>query len=254
MTWSLACPDWQDRIRTGRSLVPTLPLNRARADKAVKIFDRLRIPDVPGTPYFAEAAGDWFREIVAALHGAIDEATGERMIRELFNLVPKKNSKTTNGSGLMLTSVLINERPRAEFLLVAPTQEVALLAFNQVAGMIDLDPVLSDRFHIQTHLKKVTYRPTGATLQVKSFDTRVMTGVKPSGVLVDELHVIADSPDADRVIGQIRGGIISQPEGFVAFITTQSERAAERSFQGRAQQGKGHPRWPRRRSHAAGAV
>lgn len=54
--------------------------------------------------------------------------------------IPKKNSKTTNGAGLMLTSLLMNDRPWAEFLLVAPAQEVTLLAFNPIAGMIDLEP------------------------------------------------------------------------------------------------------------------
>jgi phage terminase large subunit-like protein len=224
MDWTLSCPDWQDRIRSGRSLVPALPLWTERADKAVRIFNRLRIPDVPGTPTFAQAGGDWFRDIVAALHGALDPATQQRLIRELFVLVPKKNAKTTMGAGLMLTSVLMNERPRAEFLIVAPTQDVANLAFGQAAGMIDLDPTLKKAFHIQSHLKRITYRPTRATLQVKSFDPSVMTGVKPAGILVDEEHVIAEKADADRVMGQIRGGMVSQPEAFLAIITTQSER------------------------------
>lgn len=42
---------------------------------------------------------------------------------------------------------------------------------------------------------------------------RFETDSKPAGILLDELHVIAEAPDADRVIGQIRGGLISQPEG-----------------------------------------
>jgi len=36
----------------------------------------------------------------------------------------------------MLTSMLINERPNAEFLLIAPTQPIAEIAFNQVEGTI----------------------------------------------------------------------------------------------------------------------
>lgn len=228
--WSLACPDWEDRIRTGRVLVPELPLWKDRARKAVAVFNRLRVADIPGTPTFGEAAGDWFRAIVEALHGSLDPATRERMIRELFLLVPKKNSKTTGGAGLMLASLLVNDRPRAEFLLVAPTQEIAKLAFGQIEGAIDLDPWLQQRCHVQTHLKKVTFLPTGATLQIKSFDPKVMTGVKPAGVLIDELHVIAESADADRVMGQIRGGLLSQPEGFMVIITTQSERPPKGVF------------------------
>lgn len=225
MAWDLSCPDWQDRIRRGQSLMPDMPdLDVARAERAVRIFNRLRIPDIVGTPLLADACGEWFREIVMALHGSFDPVTRARMIRELFILVPKKNAKTTLGAATMLTSVLMNERPRGEFLIVAPTKEVAQLAFDQATGMIDLDRGLKRRFHTQDHKKTITYLTTGATLKIKAFSPDVMTGVKPSGILVDEEHVVAERADADRVMGQIRGGMVSQPEAFLAVITTQSER------------------------------
>jgi phage terminase large subunit-like protein len=222
--WDLSCTDWHDRIRHGRSLVPALPLFKANADKAVKVFNRLRLPDVEGKPHLEHAVGDWFRDAIRALFGSYDEEAKQRYIRELFMLVPKKSSKTTGGAALMLTATLLARRPNAEYLLVAPTLEVADTAFRQVLGMLDADPVLTAKFHVQEHLKRVTYRPTGAFLKVKSFDPKIVTGTKPAGVLLDELHVIADANDADRVIGQLRGGLISQPEGFLVTITTQSER------------------------------
>jgi phage terminase large subunit-like protein len=201
-----------------------LPIDEVAANRAVAILDRLRLPDVPGRPLLRDAMGDWFRDIVRLLHGSVDPDTGERMIRELFLLVPKKNSKTTYGGALMLASLLINERPSAEFLLVAPSHMIAEIAFKVVEGMIAADATLTKASHVQPHLKKVTWLKTGATLQVKSFNPAVLTGVKPAGVLVDELHVVSTDPNADRVIGQLRGGMISQPESFLLFITTQSER------------------------------
>lgn len=222
--WSCACPDWETRIRAGLSLLPDLPLVRAEADRGLAIFNRLRLPDVAGQPTLKEAAGDWMRDLVVAIFGAYDPEAKTRHLREYFALVPKKNSKTTGGAAIMVTAMLVNRRPRAEFLIVAPTQEVADLAFRQAVGMVDSDPVLALKFHVQDHLKKITYRPTGAFLKVKSFDTKVVTGSKPTGVLLDELHVIAEHKDADRVIGQLRGGMISQPEAFLLTITTQSER------------------------------
>jgi phage terminase large subunit-like protein len=225
VTWDLACKDWQARIKAGKSLLPDLPLVEADAKKAVAIFNQLRLPDVPGQPAMLNAVGDWQRDLVRALFGSYDEAAGVRHIREIFQLVPKKNSKTTSGAAIMLTAVLLSKRPRAEFLMVAPTQEVADLAFRQAVGMVQADPVLLAKFHIQEHIKRLMYRPTGAFLKVKSFDPKIVTGTKPAGVLIDELHVIAESHDADRVIGQLRGGLVSQPEGFLVTITTQSERA-----------------------------
>jgi len=222
--WCTAVPNWAERIKLHRSLMPSLPLFTAPADRAEAIFDRLKLPDVPGTPLLREAVGDWFREIVRALFGSYSVTLRQRFIQEVFLLVPKKNSKTTNGAALMLTAMLMSERPRAEFLLVAPTQEVADLAFQQAMGMIEADEVLMAKCHLQPHIKRITYRPTGAFLKVKSFDPKIVTGSKPAGVLLDEVHVIAESPDADRVIGQLRGGLVSQPEGFLIQITTQSER------------------------------
>ncbi len=230
MPWNLSSPNWQDLIRRGESLaVLALPLDEKAASRAVKVFDKLRLPDVPGKPLLKDAAGDWFRDIVRALHGSIVD--GERMVREPFLLTPKKSSKTSYGAALMLTSLLLNERPKAEFLLIAPTQPIAEIAFNQVAGMIEADARLSrrDSMHVQPHLKRVTWLETGATLQVKSFDPNVLTGVKPAGALMDELHVVSTNGNADRVIGQLRGGLVSQPEGST-FITTQSERPPAGAF------------------------
>lgn len=224
MKWDTSCGDWQDRIRSGRSLLPALPLIESEAERAVAIFNLLRLPDVPGQPAMATAAGEWQRDIVRALFGSYDPQANQRFVREVFQLVPKKSSKTTAGAAIMLTAMLMSRRPRAEFLIVAPTQEVSDLAFRQACGMIEADDVLRVKCHIQEHIKKITYRPTGAFLKVKSFDPKVVTGSKPAGVLLDELHVIAEANDADRVIGQLRGGLVSQPEAFLLTITTQSER------------------------------
>lgn len=223
--WDTSCKDWADRIKSGRSLCPALPLNQRKADHALEVFKRLRLPDVAGNPTLAEAGGDWFFEIVRALFGSYDEKTRERYIRELFLMVPKKSSKTTYSAALLLTAVLVSPRPRAEYLFIGPTQEISDLAFKQASGMIDVDPVLSAKFLIQHHIKRITYRPTGAFLKVKSFAPNVVTGSKPAGVLIDEIHVIGEMNNADRVIGQLRGGLISQPEAFLVNITTQSERA-----------------------------
>lgn len=231
MAWDLAIPDWQDRIRAGRSLLPALPdLDRGEAARAVGIFNKLRLPDVVGQPALAEAGGDWFREIVGAVLGSVDRKTGRRMLRELFLLAPKKSSKTSYGAAFMVTALLMNERPRAEFLLIAPTISTASLAFNQAVGMVLADPFLVKRFHVREHLRRITDRTTKASLEIKSFETNVLTGVKPAGVLLDELHEIAKNPAAERIIGQIRGGILPNPEAFIAFITTQSDQPPRGAF------------------------
>lgn len=240
MPWDFACTDWAERLQAGKSLVPDLPLDDTEASRAISIFNKLHLPDVPGRPALSEAAGPWQRDIVGAVFGSLDEE-GRRKVPEVFALVPKKNSKTTGGAAIMVTALLMNRRPRAEFILVGPTQEVADLAFQQAAGMIDADPegYLPKRFLVQEHIKTILDRRTKARLKVKTFDLKVMTGAKPAGVLVDELHLMSTMAFAGRVIGQIRGGIIANPEAFLIFISTQSDQPPAGVFRSELQYARG---------------
>jgi phage terminase large subunit-like protein len=162
------------------------------------------------------------REVASVPTQCISVASKTKQYLVTRSLVPTHN--TTNSAGIMVTAMMASERPRAEFLLIAPTQQVAELAFNQALGMIEADPVLRKMCHIKEYQKFIRFRPTGASLKIKSFDPAVLTGTKPAGVLLDELHVIAEHANADRVLGQLRGGLISSPEAFLITITTQSER------------------------------
>lgn len=237
MAWDLSCPDWEQRLRDGRSLVPDLPLDLVQGQRAVAAFDMLKLADVPGTPRLGavlpgdapeqegDAAGEWFRDIVRALAGSWDPVAKERYIREVFCLVPKKNSKTSYGALLMLVALLLNERPRAPFILTAPVQDTADLAFSQAAGAIALDPVLEKKLHVKEHLKTIVHRETKAELEIMTFDPAVVTGKKPVGTLIDEVHVIAKNAKAASALRQIRGGMLPFPEAFLVMITTQSEEA-----------------------------
>jgi len=228
--WDLSCRDWEERIRQGRPLVPELPLWQDEADIAVEFFDKLKLPDVSGMPEMAEAAGDWWRDIVRALFGSLDPAAMVRWIEEIFALVPKKNSKTTYGAGLMLTALFMNRRPRAEFLFVAPTQAISDLAFSQATGMVEADPELGRRYRVRDHIKEIRDRVNAARLKVKTFDLNVLTGPRPAGVLLDELHLLGRNAAASKVIRQLRGGRQAIPEGFLVIATTQSDEPPAGAF------------------------
>ncbi len=224
-----ACPDWFEKLKTGRSPLPdNMPLDQEEARLAVEAFNKLRLPDVPGKPLLRDVAGDWARDFVAAIFGLVElnedrTVVIDRKARKFFQLVPKKNSKTTNGAAIMMTAMLRNRRPNAEFLLVGPTQATAERAYEQAEGMVKADPWLKKRFHLREHIKTIEDRLNGAKLRIRSFDNKVMTGAKPVGVLVDELHELGKISYAAKVMTQIEGGIIANAEGFVIIITTQSD-------------------------------
>jgi phage terminase large subunit-like protein len=232
--WNFSCPDWKERLKSGTSLVPELPLDAKEAARAIAIFNRLRLPDVPGNPMLADSGGSWVRELVAPVFGSID-AAGVRHVGEFLAMVPKKNIKTTGGAALMLTGMLAEDPQRSrnqQFHLYGPTQPIAELAYFQALGMIRADPegYLQKRFHPREHLKSIVDLATNNELRVKTFDMKISTGTIPKGVLVDELHILGSMHFAQRVIGQIRGGLISRKDSFLGFITTQSDEVPAGAF------------------------
>ncbi len=225
--WSCAVPDWRERLAAGRSLLPDLPLNAAEAARGVKVFNSLRLPDVPGQPTFGEAAAPWFAEsVVAPLFGSVQVGADGRPIRrinDVFLLVPKKNNKTTGGAGLMLTATMLNRRPAARFGLFGETQEISEIAFQAAVGMISADVDLKKLFHVRDHLKELIFRPTRASLKITTFDPAVATGGKFAGWLLDEGHRLGKVSYASKVVTQLRGARVAIQEAFGVIITTQSD-------------------------------
>ncbi|MDO8683117.1 MAG: terminase large subunit [Armatimonadota bacterium] len=220
---------------SGRSLVPDLPLFQDEADRALGIFKRLTLFDMPGHPSMGEVGGPWLFPIVAAIFGSFDAKLQQRMIQEFFLLVPKKNSKTPSGALIMVTAMIMNRRPNAEFLLIAPTKQVADRSFEHAAGTIRNDPVLRDIFDITAHIRKITYidpsaSGRGSYLQVKAADTDVIAGIVSTGVLVDETHVFAKKARADQVFREIRGAMGARKDGFLIQISTQSRETPAGQF------------------------
>jgi len=218
-----ACPDWWERIQAGQIPMADVPLNEAKAAKALAFFNRLRLPDVAGNPPLSEACGEWFREILCAFLASEDPATKRRLVWELLCMVPKKNSKTTYVAALGLTALFMEEAPNRQMLLVAPSQNISERCFEQAQGMIRLDKRLDAIFKVQDHLKCITRRKTGTKLDVKTFDTTIVTGEIPILTIIDELHELGKKAKAAAVMQQIRGGGITMQGGQVLMITTQSD-------------------------------
>lgn len=224
--WDTSCPDWRERIEERRSLVPDLPLNAVEADKAERIFARLRIPDVPGAPTMREAGNDWQFPIVRAIFGALDTSNPVRPVRriqEFFWLIAKKNSKSSGAGAIMLTALIVNRRPNAEGLFIAPTKKIADIAFGQAWNTIKADPELAKMFHGQVNIRRITNRRTGALMEIKAADTDAVTGGKATYTLIDETHEFAKKSRAAQVFLEVRGALTARPDGFLIQVTTQSK-------------------------------
>lgn len=225
MEYKTSCLDWERRIMAGESLITFPPLFPKEADDALAQFKELRLVDVLNRPTIGEAGRQWLFDFVSAIFGAYDEGAGRRVIQEFFLLVSKKNSKSTTSAAIMMTALIRNWRDSAEFLIVAPTVEIAQNSFYPARDMVNADEELSDIMHVQDHLRQITNRNTGAMLKVVAADNETVGGKKATGILIDEFWLFGKRNNAENMLREACGGLASRPEGFVIYLSTQSDEA-----------------------------
>jgi phage terminase large subunit-like protein len=223
--WSTKCLDWERRIVARESLITFPPLFPAEAERGLAVFKELHLRDVPGCPTYGQVGSQWQFDLVSHIFGSCDPETGRRLIREFFVMVAKKNDKSGMAAGIMLTALILNWRESAEFFIIAPTVEVAGNSFKPSCGMISSDEELSDLMYPQEHYRQITHRNAGATLKIIAAESDTVGGLKGVGILVEELWLFGKRPAATNIFTEVTGGLAARPEGFVIWLTTQSDEA-----------------------------
>lgn len=223
MKWSTACIDWERRIVARESLIPSGPLFPDQSAEALEVFGSLRMVDATGSPLMSETVREWVNEFVGAIFGAYDPDEGRRRIQEFMLLISKKNGKSTIAAGIMLTALILNWRPSGEFIILAPTKEIADNSYLPIRDMINADEDLQALIQVQNHTRTVTHRQTNATLKVVAADNDTVSGKKAIGIFIDELWVFGKRHGAEAMLREATGGLASRPEGFIIYATTQSD-------------------------------
>lgn len=238
MQWTTACPDWWRLLAAGDSIIPE-PLFPDEAEASLEVFKGLKIVDAPGSPTIEASCAPWVLAFAGAVFGSYNSETGERLIREVMLCIPKKNSKSTIAAGIMLTALIRNWRLSAEFIILAPTKEIADNSFIPAKDMVNNDEELKALLHVQPHLRLITHRETGATLKVVAADSDVVGGKKAVGVLIDEAWLFGKNPKAADMIREATGGLLSRPEGFIIWLTTQSNEPPAGVFRSKLNYARG---------------
>lgn len=224
-TWDTSVPDWEQRIVNRQPLIPSgLPIYKPRASQALRCFKRLRLVDVVGMPKMEDACAPWVFDFVYTIFGAFDPIGKRQIIKDFFLLIAKKNGKSSIAAGIMLTALLLNQRRNGEYLILAPTKDVADNSFGPIKGMIDAEPSLAERYKVNAITREITNRLDGAVLAVKAADADVVGGQKAISVLIDELWLFGKKAGAENILAEATGSLVSRPEGFVISLSTHSDQ------------------------------
>ncbi len=237
--YKTSCLDWERRIMAGESLITFPPLFPSEAQRGLSVFKELHLKDVPGCPTYGQVGRKWQFDFVSQIFGSYNPEDGRRLIREFFLLVSKKNDKSGGAAGIMMTALVLNWRESAEFIIIAPTVEVANNSFNPARDMVKSDEELSDLMQVQEHIRTITHRTTGATLKVVAAESDTVGGIKGTGILIEELWLFGKRPNALNMLREATGGLTARPEGFVIYLTTQSDEAPAGVFADKLEYARG---------------
>jgi phage terminase large subunit-like protein len=237
-TWSTACKDWEVRIVKGQSLIPDLPIFEAKADKALRIFKRLRVYDIPRQPTLGDCSPQWVFDFVYAIFGSFDPVQKRQLIRTFFLLIAKKNGKSTIAAGIMVTVLIMNEIEGGEYSILAPTKTIADNSFIPAMWMIKLDERLSREFVANSNYRTIINKVTGAKLKVVAADADTVGGIKSICTLVDELWLFGKKASFENVLSEAQGALATRKEGFLIFLSTQSDDPPEGRFKTTLEHGR----------------
>lgn len=171
---------------------------------------------IAGTPLKLEP---WQEAIVGAAFGYF-RPNGTRRYREVFQLVPRKNGKSTLLGALINLVAIADNEPGAQIYSAAADREQAALVYRQTKGMLlNNSKYAPPVTKIYATYKSIEY-PKGVIYKALSAEADTKHGFNSHFIVVDELHAQPNSDLVDVLVTST--GSRKQP--LVWFITTADYR------------------------------
>lgn len=173
-------------------------------ERAVRFFNSLKHPNSTHPDKNFVLPRFWER-IIRRIYGPRDE-DGERIVRQVFIMIPRGARKTSiaGGIGLYHTVAKGVRRPEGQVLLAAGSKEQAGQAFGEARKLIETTrdgalvyskdnkngvvKILGGASHKSAN-KAIIHIKDKTTLTVQSADGDLSHGTTPSVVIYDELHI-----------------------------------------------------------------
>lgn len=175
---------------------------------------RALVPDLWQIIYVLGPVFGWRRE------------DGNRLFRELYLEVPRKNGKSTLSAAIALYLLMADSNLKAgrlaeagaEVYSAATTIRQAQEVFRPAEAMARRSPAIAARLFVKTD-KALIYEANFSRYEVLSGDpakAEEKMGMNVSGAVIDELHVHKDR----RQVDTIETGTVAREQPLMVFITT----------------------------------
>lgn len=161
-----------------------LVFDRDAAQRAIGFFGFLRHSkgEWAGRPV---DLAPWQKFCIGSVFGW-KRRNGTRRFRTVFEVVAKKNGKSTKLAGVALFCLVADGEPGAEVYSAATKRDQARIVFDEAKRMVRASPALRSR--IQEVKLNLSVAQTNSKFEPLSSDDRTIDGVNPSCTVVDELH------------------------------------------------------------------
>lgn len=205
-----------------------MPRKKAEPEQVKKslmdVFKSLTIPDaLSEDKSIKENAAAWWFDFANKIFNSVDE-NGAHTIKEYFLLIPKKNGKSILAAAIMLTYLIKSKRYGGELIIIAPQKDVADNSFRPICDMIAQNNELSNFLKFFNSSRLIHNVINNNKLQVLAANPNAVAGTRASIVLFDELHLLGNNPAGNEILTEATGGLASKPDGFVIYLTTQSDK------------------------------
>ena len=193
-----------------------IPDPHGKGERAVKFLRALRHPK-SSLPRRAFQLDRWQERIIRKIYGDT-HPDGTRKIKTFFALIPRGARKTTLGAAMCMLHLGPERIPRSQVMSSAVDRDQARVAFEEMTGIIDAHPRLTEAFQVQTasDRSRITHKKSGAFYRAMSSDGATAHGRSPVFALVDELHVWRKRD----LWAAIKSGLLKTPGSLLAIITT----------------------------------
>ncbi|MDE4143187.1 MAG: terminase large subunit [Pseudophaeobacter sp. bin_em_oilr2.035] len=197
-----------------------IPDPMGHGERAVQFLRALKHP-ASTAPKRALQLAEWQERIVRRIYGPVDE-DGERMVREVFLMIPRGNRKTSLAAALSILHLLGPQKlPGGQIIFAAADRKQSSIGFREAANIVreDRHLVRATKIYDPTNAPKtIKSLLDGSTLEAASSDGKAMHGTTPTFVLVDEIHAWRS---AGRELWEaLQSGMAKRPGGLTVIATT----------------------------------